>query len=97
MQKVSGEFANATAVASGFMAVHLFKLLIEKGILGADDAMAVLKKTRNDLALASRSRHLDQTLFEAEGLVTKMYASLQDGAPAATGPAAPKVENRAQH
>jgi hypothetical protein len=96
MQKVSAEFANATAVASGFMAVHLFKLLIEKGILGAEEAMAVLKKTRNDLALAARSRHLDQTLFEAEGLVTKMYAGLQAEAPVPAA-AAPKVENRAQH
>ena len=60
MPKVSGEFANATAVASGFVAAHLFKLLIEKGVLDLDDGKAVLKKARNDLAEAARSRHLDQ-------------------------------------
>ncbi len=95
MPKVSGEFANATAVASGFVAAHLFKLLIEKGVLDLDDGKAVLKKARNDLAEAARSRHLDQTLFEAERVLSKMYASMRNGSPVPGDAAKPEAENGA--
>jgi predicted kinase len=97
MPKVSEEFANAAAVAGGFMTIHLFKLLIEKGVLDVDDGKAVLKKVRNDLAEAARGCHLDATLFEAEHIVSKMYASLQNGTSLPAGTAAPREENRSQH
>jgi hypothetical protein len=94
MSKVSGEFADATAVASGFVSIHLFKMLIEKGVLGADEGMAVLKKARNDLEQAIGVRHLDPILFEAEKVVSSLYASLH-GCQSSRGAAAAKREDRA--
>jgi hypothetical protein len=94
MSKVSGEFADATAVASGFISIHLFKMLIEKGVLDVDEGMAVLKKARNDLEQAIGIRHLDPTLFEAEKVVSSLYASLH-GCQSSNGAAAAKGGDRA--
>jgi hypothetical protein len=96
MLKVSGEFANATAIASGFVSIHLFKVLIEKGVLSADEGMAVLKKARNDLERAISVRHLDPTLFEAEKVVSSVYASLQGCSSSADGTAPARAEDRAR-
>jgi hypothetical protein len=96
MSKVSGEFANATAVASGFISIHLFKTLIDKGVLSVDEGMAVLKKARNDLAQAVGARHLDPTLFEAEKVISNAYASLHSCSSSADGTKAARPEDRAQ-
>jgi len=80
MPKLNEGSADATAYASGFIAIHLFKLLIEKGVLDREDGMAILKMVRNDLALAARDRLLDPIVCEAERAVSKMYASLQNEA-----------------
>jgi hypothetical protein len=78
MTKVSGEFANATAIASGFISMHLFKMLIEKGVLSVDEGLAVLKRARNGLEQAIGARNLDPTLFEAEKVISSLYANLHD-------------------
>jgi hypothetical protein len=78
MPKVSGEFANATAIASGFISIHLFKMLIEKGVLSLDEGLAVLKKARNGLEQAIGARNLDPMLVEAEKVISTVYASLHD-------------------
>lgn len=94
MSKVSGEFANATAVASGFISIHLFKMLIEKGVLSAGEGMAVLKQARNGLEQAIGVRHLDPTLFEAEKVVSSLYASLHGCRSSNGARAAAKPEDR---
>jgi len=95
MSKVSGEFANATAVASGFISIHLFKVLIERGVLSVDDGMEVLKKARNGLEQAIGVRHLDPALFEAEKAISSLYASLHDCRSSTDGAAAATPEDRA--
>jgi hypothetical protein len=95
MSRVSAEFANATAVASGFISIHLFEMLIEKGVLGVEEGMAVLKKARGDLEQAIGVRHLDPTLFEAEQVISSLYASLHNRSPSADSTAAARPEDRA--
>jgi hypothetical protein len=94
MSKVSGEFADATAIASGFISIHLFKMLIEKGVLDLDDGMAVLAKARDDLEQAIGVRHLDPTLFEAEKVVSRLYASLHSCRSSNGGGAVVRPEDR---
>jgi hypothetical protein len=81
MPKVSEEFANATAIAGGFVSIHLFKTLIDKGALSVEEGLAVLKKARNGMEQAIGVRHLDPTLFEAEKVLSSLYASLHDCRP----------------
>jgi hypothetical protein len=95
VSKVTEEFANATAVASGFISIRLFEMLIEKGVLGVDEGMAVLKKARNDLEQAIGVRHLDPTLFEAEKVISSLYASLHSRSPSADSTASARPEDRA--
>jgi hypothetical protein len=93
MSKVSGEFANATAIASGFISIHLLKMLIEKGVLDAGEGIAVLKQARNDLERAIGVRHLDPALFEAGKVISGVYASLQ-GYSSSNGAAPARPEDR---
>src|SRR5262249_39662534 len=95
MPKISEEFANATSIASGFISIHLFKMLVEKGVLNADEGLAVLKKARNGLEQAIGARNLDPTLFEAEKVISSLYASLHDCWASNGGGGAAKPEDHA--
>jgi hypothetical protein len=91
MQKVSSEYANATAMAGGLVAIHLFKMLIDKGDLGADEGKSVLKKAHNDIARAMQVRNLDPVLIGAEEILASLYAKLQNGAGSTAPDAHPGV------
>jgi hypothetical protein len=79
MSGISQAFANGAAIASGFIAVRLFELLIEKGIISADEGRAVLEEAHADVARAVDVRRLDSELVEAHRIVSVLYRKLADG------------------
>ena len=79
MPKGSHESTEAMTAVSGYLTVHLFSKLIEKGLLSAEDGKTILKQAHSDVVGVLRDRKLDLTLMEADEIIAGLYAKLGNG------------------
>ena len=80
MPKGAHESTEAMTAVSGYLTIHLFSKLIEKGLLSVEDGKTIIKQTHSDMAGVLRDRKLDLTLMEADEIIADLYAKLGNGA-----------------
>ena len=80
MTRVSHESTHAITAVSGYLTIHLFSKMIEKGLLSVEDGKTILKQAHSDVAGVLRDCKLDLTLMEADEIIADLYAKLGNGA-----------------
>ena len=80
MPKGSHESTEAMTTVSGYLTIHLFSKLIERGLLSVEDGKTIHKQAHSDMAEVLRDRKLDLALMEADEIIADLYAKLGNGA-----------------
>jgi hypothetical protein len=76
MPKSSHESTDAMTAVAGYLTIHLFSKLIDKGLLSGQDGKSILKQAHSDVAGVLRDRKLDLTLMEADEIIAGLYEKL---------------------